>query len=62
MPSPISTAFTAPMDMIAFDIYVKPVSFIYSGLLTLLFAWLVNLAMRGKLEAISMTESLKSVD
>ena len=50
------------VDMIAFDIYVKPVSFIYSGLLTLLFAWLVNLAMRGKLEAISMTESLKSVD
>lgn len=50
------------VDMIAFDIYVKPVSFLYSGLLTIAFAWLVNLTMRGKLEAISMTESLKSVD
>ena len=50
------------VDMIAFHIYVKPVSYLYSAVLTLLFAWLVNLAMGGKLESISMTESLKSVD
>ncbi len=50
------------VDMIAFHIYVKPISYVYSGILTLLFAWLVNLAMGGKLEAVSMTESLKSID
>lgn len=50
------------VDMIAFHIYVKPISYVYSGILTLLFAGLVNLAMGGKLESISMTESLKSVD
>lgn len=50
------------VDLISFDIYVKPVSYLYSGLLTLGFAWCVNLTMSGKLEGISMTESLKSVD
>ena len=50
------------VDLIAFHIYVKPVSFLYSALLTLLFAWLVNRTMGGKLENVSMTESLKSVD
>ena len=50
------------VDLIAFHIYVKPISFLYSGLLTLAFAWLVNFTMGGKLEGISMTESLKSVD
>ena len=50
------------VDMIAFHIYVRPISYVYSGILTLLFAWLVNLAMGGKLESISMTESLKRVD
>lgn len=50
------------VDLMSFAIYVKPVSYLYSGLLTLVFAWGVNRAMGGKLEAISMTESLKSVD
>lgn len=50
------------IDMIAFDIYVKPISYVYSGLLTIGFAWLVGKVMGGKLESISMTESLKSVD
>lgn len=50
------------IDLITFQAYVKPVSYLYSGLFTLLFAWLVNLAMGRKLEGISMTESLKSVD
>lgn len=50
------------IDMIAFDIHVRPVSYLYSVILTYLFAWLVNLLMGGKLERISMTESLKSVD
>ena len=50
------------VDMIAFDVRVKPVSFLYSGLLTFGFAWLVDRFMGRKLEEISMTESLKSVD
>lgn len=50
------------VDLIAFHIYVKPISFLYSALLTFVFAWLVNRTMGGKLESVSMTESLKSVD
>lgn len=50
------------IDMIAFDVRVRPVSYFYSVILTYLFAGLVNLFMGGKLEKISMTESLKSVD
>ncbi len=50
------------IDMVAFDVRVKGISYIYSIVLTLFFAWFVNRLMTGKLEKISMTESLKSVD
>lgn len=50
------------VDMIAFDTRVEPLSYLYSTLLTLAFTYLVNLGMGGKLENVSMTESLKSVD
>ena len=50
------------IDMISFEVYVKPVSYLYSALLTIGFAWFVGKAMGGKLDKISMTESLKSVD
>ncbi|MCM1027026.1 MAG: ABC transporter permease [Roseburia sp.] len=50
------------VDLISFDIYVRPVSYLYSALLTLAFAWFVDKTMEGKLENVSMTESLKSVD
>ncbi len=50
------------VDLMSFTAYVKPVSYLYSSILTLAFAWCVNKAMEGKLEQISMTESLKSVD
>lgn len=50
------------IDMIAFDINVRPVSYLYSVLLTFAFAWTVNRIMGKKLDQISMTESLKSVD
>lgn len=50
------------VDMISFDVYVRSVSYVYSGVLTIGFAWLVGKVMGGKLERISMTESLKSVD
>ena len=50
------------IDLMAFDIHVRAVSYLYSVALTYVFAWAVNLLMRGRLEKISMTESLKSVD
>ncbi len=50
------------IDAVTFDIQVKPLSYLYSLLLTFLFAWFVNLIMGNKIERISMTESLKSVD
>lgn len=50
------------IDMISFDVRINPISYFYSVMLTLLFAVCVNKIMEGKLENISMTESLKSVD
>ena len=50
------------IDMVAFDVQVLPVSYLYSAVLTMLFAWLINRFMRRKLDRVSMTESLKSVD
>ena len=50
------------VDMVAFDVHVKPVSFVYSVVLTQVFTWFVDRLMRKKIDAISMTESLKSVD
>ena len=50
------------IEMVAFDVRINPGSYVYSILLTFLFAWIVNLVMSRKLDKISMTESLKSVD
>ncbi len=50
------------IDMIAFDVSIRPISYVYSAFLTMGFAWAVGKAMGGKLEGVSMTESLKSVD
>ncbi len=50
------------VDVVSFDVHIKPVSYVYSFLLTIAFAWFVNLVMRKKLDRVSMTESLKSVD
>lgn len=50
------------IDMIAFDTHVRGISYVYSVLLTFVFTALVNWFMNRKLERISMTESLKSVD
>ena len=49
-------------DMVCFDVRINGISYLYSVLLTLFFALCVNKLMEGKLEKISMTESLKSVD
>jgi putative ABC transport system permease protein len=53
---------TTEIDMIMFSRGIKPLSFVYSALLTLIFSGLVNYAMYFKLRKISMVESLKSVD
>ena len=50
------------IDMIAFDVQVLPESYLYSLCLTMVFAFLVNRMMKKKVDHISMTESLKSVD
>lgn len=50
------------VDQVAFAVRVLPISYLFSILLTLVFAFLVNLVMSRKLDKISMTESLKSVD
>lgn len=50
------------VDQVAFDVRILPVSYVYSVLFTFVFAFLVNLFMSRKLDRISMTESLKSVD
>ncbi len=50
------------VDLMNFEAYVKPVSYCYSTVLTIAFAWFVDKVMERKLEGINMTESLKSVD
>jgi len=50
------------LDAISFDVNVRALSYVYSVIGTLLFNWLVNLFMSGKLDKVHMAESLKSVD
>lgn len=50
------------IDLVTFDVRVTGMSYLYAVMLTFLFAMCVNWMMSGKLEKISMTESLKSVD
>ncbi len=50
------------VDQVCFAVRILPRSYIYSVILTFVFAVVINLFMTGKLEKVSMTESLKSVD
>ena len=50
------------VDQVSFDVRILPRSYLYSVILTFVFAVVINLFMTGKLERVSMTESLKSVD
>lgn len=50
------------VDMVTFQIHIMPVSYLYSVVLTYAFSWFVNRIMGKKLDTVSMTESLKSVD
>lgn len=50
------------IDMISFDVHIAPLSYALGIVLTFVFAFIVNLAMRRKLAKVSMTESLKSIE
>lgn len=50
------------VDMLSFDVRISTVSYVLAVVLTFVFAAAVNLAMYYKLEKISMTESLKSIE
>lgn len=50
------------VDQIAFEVRITPLSYVLGAVLTFAFACMVNATMSGKLERVSMTESLKSVD
>lgn len=50
------------VEMVRFGVRILPASYVYAVILTLLFSVIVSLIMNKKLDEISMTESLKSVD
>ncbi|MBR5974348.1 MAG: ABC transporter permease [Clostridiales bacterium] len=50
------------MDIVAYKILILPQSYLYALLLVILFSLAVDLMMRGKIRAIDMTESLKSIE
>lgn len=50
------------VDQVSFKVQILPRSYLYSFLLTFVFAMIVNLFMGKKLDRVNMTESLKSVD
>ena len=50
------------IDLMYFDIHVLPASYIYAVVMTFIFAGIVNFAMYFRLQKISMTESLKSIE
>ncbi|MBW4828253.1 MAG: FtsX-like permease family protein [Clostridiaceae bacterium] len=53
---------TGEIDYMMFARNIKPISYIYSTILTIIFAVLVSFAMHFKLKGIKMVESLKSVE
>lgn len=50
------------VDMVSFDTYIAPISYVYSIVLTFVFNFLVNRIMSVRLDRINMAESLKSVE
>lgn len=53
---------TIEMDIVMFGRSIHCISFVYAAAFTLVFTLLVNISMYGKLNNISMVESLKSVE
>ena len=50
------------IDMIHFDVRIAAVSYAISIALTLVFALIVDLALRGKIRRIDMAQALKSIE
>lgn len=53
---------TVEVDAVMFGRNIKPMSFVYSGIITFGFSMFVNMVMHFKLKKINMVESLKSVE
>lgn len=53
---------TTEVDIVMFNRVIKWQSFLYSGLLTMLFTFIVNFILHFKLKKIDMVESLKSIE
>ena len=53
---------TVEVDAVMFGRNIKPISFVYSGIITFGFSMFVNMVMHFKLKKINMVESLKSVE
>lgn len=53
---------TVEVDAVMFGRNIKPLSFLYSGVITFGFSMFVNMVMHFKLKKIDMVESLKSVE
>lgn len=54
--------FTTEIEFIMFGREIRAVSYVYSAILTIVFAVLVNFVMYFKLKKVDMVESLKSID
>lgn len=50
------------VDLITFDVKIRPLSYLLSFGLTIFFTFLVNFIIRKKIDDVSMTESLKAVE
>lgn len=50
------------IDMVSFEVQIRPLSFIYSVVAVLSFTVCVDLIMRRKIDRINMAESLKSIE
>ena len=53
---------TCEVDMVMFVRDIKPLSYVYSIVLSVVFSQIVNLMMRKKVRSIDMVESLKSAE
>jgi len=50
------------IDMVAFDVRIAPLSYLYAAAFTIVFSLIVNFVMRFRIRAIDMAEALKSAE
>ncbi|MEG0783910.1 MAG: ABC transporter permease, partial [Christensenella sp.] len=53
---------TAEVDIVMFAPEIPFTAFLYSGILTMVFAFIVNFVLHFKLKKINMVESMKSIE